>query len=182
MPTFTQPGYRWTNQFFRTYLPRVPSTKPKVFGKFTEYSGLREPNLRQAFQWGYIPAVRVLSLPGRYGYTPPTADEIHLGKTFIGELEAAFPAHKVPDGQIYAPSELETKLLWLLEATVLHELVHFFRRKFDETARMNWSSARGRAHEEAWAQEFEKAAYGRLFTVESLLLTRYMPRTAGASK
>jgi hypothetical protein len=182
MPTFRQSGYRWTNQFFDKDLRLIPDLKPKVLAKFEEYSGLKGENLRRAFLPGYIPAVRVVHLPGLYGFTPPISDEIQLAKTFIEELEAALPSNKVPRGHIYAPSELETNLLWILEATVLHEMVHFFRRKFNDTAQLNSRSASGRAYEEAWARRFEKEAYGKLYTVQSLFIDKYMPKTAAASK
>ena len=66
----------------------------------------------------------------------------------------------------------------LLEITVLHEMIHFFRRKFDETARINSMSKRGRAIEEAWAQKFEKEAYGGIYRIRNLLISKYFPKTA----
>ena len=182
MPAFTESRYRWTSQFFAEDLRLIPKWKPKVYAKFQEYTGLSGEDLQRAFLPHRIPWVKVVDLPGLYGFTPPTGDEIQLAKTFVEELEAALPANKVPRGSVYAPSELEEKILSLLEATVLHEMVHFCRRKFIEAARLNAMSSRGRGLEEAVAQQFEKEAYGKLYTVQSLLITKYMPKTAAASK
>jgi hypothetical protein len=184
MPTFTQKGYPWTRQFFDMDLPWVPKLKPKVFSKFEEYSGLSGRDLRAAFLPSYIPRVRLVHIPGHYGFTPPTGDEIQLDKTFVDELEATLPSNKVPrNPHHYAPSELEGRLLLLLEATVLHEMVHYCRRKFDSSARINAMSKKGRSIEEAWAQQFEIEAYGKKHTVQNLLIGKYMPKTAAyASK
>lgn len=69
----------------------------------------------------------------------------------------------------------ESDLLLILEATVLHELVHFFRRKFNEQARLNMANARGRDYEEAVARKFEKDTYGKYLTV-------CMPKTGALAK
>ncbi|MDH3431396.1 MAG: hypothetical protein OEQ14_15450 [Gammaproteobacteria bacterium] len=182
MPSFTKKGYPWTRQFFESDLRYVPKLKPKVFDAFEKYSGLRGQNLQAAFRSDYIPIVDIKHLPGHYGYTPPTGDEIWLDKTFITELELALPSQNVPrNKRRYSPSELEIRLLMLLEATVLHEMVHFFRRKFDESARINAMSKNGRGTEEAWAREFEQKAYGKRYSVQNLLISKYMPKTAAYS-
>jgi hypothetical protein len=185
MPTFSESRYRWTSQFFREDLRLIPFVKPKVRDKFQQYSGLSGENLKTAFvsdYHNYEPLVKVKHLPGLYGYTPPIGEEIQLATIFIEELEAALPKNRVPRGQVYAPSELEEKALLLLEATVLHELVHYFRRRFDfGGARLNAMSARGRSVEEALAQQFEKEAYGMLHTVQNLSIARYFPRTAATA-
>jgi len=44
-------------------------------------------------------------------------------------------------------------------------------------------SKKGRSIEEAWAQQFEIEAYGKKHTVQNLLISKYMPKTAAyASK
>jgi hypothetical protein len=182
MPTFTQSEYKWTSQFFREDLRLIPSLKPKIRVAFARYTGLSGENLRTAFISdlnNYEPLVKVEHLTGPYGYTPPVGQEIQLAKIFIEELEAALPENRVPRGQVYAPSELEEKALLILEATVLHELVHYFRRRFNFAgARLNYMSDRGRGVEEALAHQFEEEAYGMLCTVQNLSVARYFPRTA----
>lgn len=179
MPTFRQPGYPWTSQFFGNDLPQIPSLKPRVLGAFAQYSGLSGENLRSAFVPGLVPEVRVAYLSGLYGYTPPIGDEIHISKIFVEELEAALPQNRVPRSEVYAPTELEERALLILEATALHEMVHYCRRKFNVgNARVNAMNDRGRGYEEATARQFEMAAYGTLSTVQSLSVARYFPRTA----
>jgi hypothetical protein len=72
--------------------------------------------------------------------------------------------------------ELQARAALLLEATVLHELVHYGRRKLHGYK----PSARERAAEEYLAREFERKAYGRFVTATSLQLAQFMPRTAWA--
>jgi hypothetical protein len=178
LPTFPHQKYRWTYQFFDKDLPLIPSVKPKVFAKFEEYSGLSGDALKGAFHRGSIPLVQVVNLPGLLGWTPPTGKEINLDKTFIEELETVLPSNKVPRGRVYGPSELETDILWILELTVLHEMVHFFRSRLNEDAKQNIMSKTGRGHEEAVAKQFEKEAYADRFGVPiSQLLAKWMPRT-----
>ena len=178
LPTFGYKQYPWTRQFFETDLRAIPRRKPDVLAVFESYSGLAGEDLHRAFQSGYTPTVRIVNLPGRLGWTPEEGNEIQLDKTFIEELETVLPGNKVPRGRVYAPSELETNLLWILEATVLHELVHFARLKNNEQARLNMKSNKGRAHEEAWADEFEKEAYAsRRGMPQSAVLVKWMPKT-----
>jgi len=188
--------YKWTQRYFEDELPSIPRNNQKVFGKFGQYSGLSEDaafvkktgmGLKDAFRQNYIPGVRVRDIQ-RYGFTPPTGDEIQLGKTFIVELEAALAIlgkrlesrWKVQGS--YAPTILESNLFLLLEVTVLHEMVHFFRRRFNESARLNSMSARGRSYEENVARNFEKDTYGHYCTAQSLMLTKYMPKTSALGK
>ena len=185
MPTFSPPrGFPcpWTTQFFAKDLPAIPRSKPRVFAEFESYFQLDDRDLRVALKPGYVPFVLLQDIPGHYGWTPATGDEIWLSRTFIQELEAALPPQKVPrNPDRYAPSELEEKLLLILEATTLHELVHYYRKKSD--AAVNLRSTKGRGFEEALAREFERKAYGSLPTVQSLGIEKYMPKTAkGASK
>jgi len=181
MPTFSNTSYRWTYQFFNKDLRLIPSQKPKVREAFEECSGLSREESEFAFLPGYVPSVKVVHLNATYGWTPSIGDEIHLAKIFIEELEGALPSNKVPRGQVYAPSELEEKLLLLLEVTALHEMVHYYRRKLDENVRIRYRSNTGVSKEEAWAKQFEKKAYGKFHTVESLSVKKYMPRTAATA-
>jgi hypothetical protein len=179
MPTFTARGYPWTRQFFEKDLSHIPKLKPKVFKAFEKHSGLSDRNLRLAFEHGFNPMVRVVNLPGRYGNTPDTS-YIELDKTFLTELEAALPRGNVPrNPRRYSPTILEEKLLQLLEATVLHEMVHWARLMFNESARLNVSMGgrRGRAYEGHIADTFEKDAYGMEYTALNLSLRAYLPRT-----
>jgi hypothetical protein len=142
----------------------------------------------RAFSYNVFPGVSVTDMQ-KYGYTPPTGNQILLGKAFVVELETALATlgkgrlmSRMQVRHSYAPTILEGNLLLLLEATVLHEMVHFWRRIFDDSARLNIASSRGRAIEEAVAQKFEKDAYGCFLTPNKLLLTKYMPITSTWNK
>ena len=182
MPTFFEKkGYEWTNQFFNSDLPSLLWWKPKVVEQFSKYSGLMGKELRASLQPGYIPSIQ-LKYIGMYGYTPPTGDTIFLGKTFVDELEDALEWRGPRNPDRYTPTIRESDLLLILEATVLHELVHYFRRKFNEQARLNMASSRGRDYEEAVARKFEKETYGKYMTVQNMNLAHCMPKTAALGK
>jgi hypothetical protein len=183
MPIFGQSNYKWTSEFFREDLRRLPSEKREVVAKFARFSGLSGENLRRAFLPDLDPLVKVENLPGLYGYTRPSGSyEIQLATVFIEEFEAALPANGPPRSQVYyAPTELEEKALLLLEVTVLHELIHHFRLKNDGAARVRSMSNRGRGEEERWARQFEKEAYGMVYTVQNLSVAASFPRTAATT-
>ena len=168
MPTFRyQKGYDWTRHFINYELWRLPRRKPKVYRVFSKYCGLKDKYVKIAFQTGYVPDIEVKPI-GTYGYAPPTGDRIQLGKTFIDELEAAMKWKKPGIREINAPTERESNLMLLLETTILHEMVHYFRRTNTESGAMNASSVQGVSREEGIAQMFEREAYGRFNTVHSL--------------
>ena len=177
MPTFVSSGYPRTSQFFAEDLPWIPRAKRKVHAAFEKYSGLSGEDLAAQFRPRGWPAVKVDPIGRLIGYTPPTGDTILLAATFIGELEANLPPRVVRSGT-YAPSELEEKILTILEVTVLHEMVHYWRMKRDGEARVRAMSNRGRGYEEAVARQFEKEAYGMFPSVATLAIERYMPLTA----
>ena len=176
---FKKEHYPWTRQFFDRNFPRIPSLKPRVLQAFGQYSGLRPAEMKIPFRSGYFPTIKVREKPGAYGFAPPTANEIWLGRTFIRELELALGPNRVSKNpRRYAPSELEDKLFLILEATVLHEMVHYFRRKTLDSARLAYSSNVGRGREEWMAQRFEKAAYKFRPSVHTLAIAKYLPQTA----
>jgi len=178
MPIFGRTDLRWTYQFFHDDLGLIPNQKSKVHAAFEKYSLIHGETLKLRFVPRYLPYVKLANLDGQLGYTPPTGDEIQLNATFIDELETELPAAKVPRGRSYAPSEFEEKVLLILETTVLHELVHWSRRKYGETVMLNYRSTRGLGFEEAVARQFEKEAYGMTNNVHTLGIARLMPRTA----
>ena len=183
MPSFKYGKYPKTRRFFEEDLSKLSKRKDKsnkkVFDAFVKYSGISEEFASQVLRSNYLPRVKVLPLPGRYGYTPDSS-QIQLDKTFVKELEASLPNHDISRfSQSYAPTYLETYLLTLLEATVLHEMIHWCRLTFNEASRVNVSSRgkRGLAIEERVAQNFEIAAFGYEPTATNLSLEHYLPRT-----
>ena len=178
MPSFSSSGYPRTAQFFAEDLRWIPRSKRKVHAAFETYSGLIGNELAAQFDRSAEPIVKVDVIGRLIGYTPPNSDTIYLAATFIRELEANLPPRAVRSGDAYAPSELEEKILTILEATVLHEMVHYWRMKRNGEARINAMSNRGRGFEERIARQFEKAAYGMIPSVASLGIERYMPMTA----
>lgn len=170
MATFVQPRFVQTRRFFQTELHTLPSRKPKVFAVFQRYSDFRPDEARQVLRVGITPKVRVARLPGRYGFTPPRSEEIWLGRTFIGEFEALLDEDTVTG--VYDRYTVREKAHRLLEATVLHELVHWCRRKVH-------GYNPNQVQEEAIAQRFEREAYGMLVDARSVGLAQHMPRMAG---
>ena len=163
MPTFKHgKRYERTNYFFRDILRTIPRLKPGVYQAFCRRCGIDKQDVWIAFSSRYVPNFEVRET-GTYGFTPPIGNQVHLGKTFIDELEAALPWNGKPNRDSHAPSERESNLMLLLEVTVLHEMVHFFRRTFTEQGKMN-----GPGIEETIAQRFEMEAYGRFNTAKSL--------------
>ena len=117
-----------------------------------------------------LPTTIVLSQLGSCN-TPPIGQEIQLGKTFMDELD---PLLRIDNLHV----ELQARATFLLEATVLHELVHYGRRRF----RVGVARGRQRGREELIARQFERDAYGRFVTVGSLELAQFMPKTGREKK
>ena len=151
--------YYWTIQ----QLPQLPYTKPKVWAAFTRQApryGLSGFIAYPFFYWGYPPLLSVNSTDMMkcvdtgdpepqpdgsfiqkrknpwYGFTNPSArDEIIVASDLARDAGLPTDAGKV------------------FEATILHELVHFCRKK----AGMN-------VNDEGPPYAFEREAYGREVT------------------
>jgi hypothetical protein len=178
MPSFRYKGFPWISYFFAERLPILESVRPKVFAAFRNHSNLSMEDALLALKRDVEPKVQLVDMPGLYGYTPPGRNIIQLGKTFVLELEAALANYQLPRADYHAPTDLEIRALLLLEATVLHEMVHYFRLKTLDQARINISSSRGRSFEEAVGDRFEMDAYGYQPDVRNTLMERYLPKTA----
>ena len=176
---FDAKQYPWTAHYFRLNFPYVLSGKKKVVQAFMDYTSMTEGEVKIVFQENRIPNVFVREKPGHYAFAPPSGDQIWLAKTFVTELEDALGPHKVPNyPKRYSPSDLEYKLFLILEASVLHEMVHFWRRLLLDQAKENMRGGRGPAIEEGIAQQFERKAYGFRPTMHSLAISKYLPKTA----
>ena len=181
---FSRVKYPWTTQYFDMHFPTIPSAKPAVFRAFGEVTGLEDRKLRPIFERArFPPEVVIRARSGYYAYCPPSGDTIELGQTFADEMEKALGLNKYPASPEtthgpYAPTELMEKLYLILEANVLHEMVHYFRRTTHDHAAIRYRSATGRGAEELIAQEFEKLAYKIRPSARTLRLEKYLPETA----
>jgi hypothetical protein len=174
------PGFPWAKFYFDERFPMIMNYPLiKVRDAFSKYSTLIDENLAGAFKPGLEPSVKISDqYKNLYGFTPPIGDEIYISLTFVRELEKVLADYGPPKRRSrHSPTELEEKALKVLEATVLHEMVHYFRRRFVDQARVNLMSARGRGNEEAVARQFEREAYGVYCTVENLGIGKYFPNT-----
>ncbi|NND71472.1 MAG: hypothetical protein HKN43_07825 [Rhodothermales bacterium] len=190
MPSFKLGStYPWTHYFLEKELPSLSSYNRDAHDLLCAFTGLNAKRNRAAkavaLKFGIEPVIDVQPI-GIYGYTPPTGQIIQLGKTFLSEFESAMATLKngaephIP--KTYTPTILESNLFMLLEATILHELVHYFRRKFLDDAKLNLRSNSGRGREEAVAQQFEKKVYGMVCDVQNLSLSKHLPNTLALSR
>jgi hypothetical protein len=170
MATFQGAAYPYTRNYFRHDLASVPRYRPKIFRLFREYAMLREKDAKQILEDGIEPRVVVKNLaPGYYGYTPPGSQEIWLHRTFLDELD---PLLRVDNRYV----EVQARAALLLEATILHELVHYGRK-----LSIGYSAGRrARDREERIARRFERDAYGRFVTASDLKMAQFMPKTVWA--
>lgn len=170
MATFQGASYPYTRKYFRSELASVPRYRPKIFRLFREYAMLREKDAEQILEDGIEPKVTVKDLaPGFYGYTPPGTQEVWLHRTFVDELD---PLLRVDNRTV----EVQARATLLLEATILHELVHYGRK-----LSIGYSAGlRARSKEERVARQFEQDAYGQFVTASNLKLAQFMPKTAWA--
>jgi len=144
-------------------LPTLPTSRPHVFRTFKQYTGLSDSDARLALRYVLPPIIRVTKLPrGTYGNFPSSGDLIQLHWGFVANVDSA---HR--EGFV-GP-------LALLEAKILHEMVHW------GWYRVNLSSREPRSkHGFAdFAWDFEKAAWGKPQTVASTGLSRVIPDSWG---
>ncbi|RLJ59052.1 zincin-like metallopeptidase toxin 3 of polymorphic toxin system [Litoreibacter meonggei] len=179
MPSFHSKGYPWIKYFLEHRLPAIARTKPRVFKAFQKHSNLTEKDAATVLKPRMLPRVVLRDMPGKYGNTPLGMAQIQIEKTFAKELEEALSHTRMPSGDYHAPTDLEVNGLLLLEATILHEMVHYFRLKTLESARINATSgAKGYGIEERQARRFEKDAYGYLPGVRNTMMSRHLPKTS----
>ncbi len=185
MPYTRSRRAKWLKYYVEERLPLIVKHKPKVYAAFQKHSNLGDD--ARTYLRGHVgPEIRFVNMPGRYGYTPPGATHIELDKTFVSEMESALGHANLPQRNgrnvYHAPTYLETDLLLLLEATLLHEMVHFFRLLTSEQARANVSFANNTRAEEDIADQFETEAYGFMPDVSKFGLWKYLPKTAAYMK
>ena len=175
MATLQHRTHPYTDTFFALFLPLLRVTKPKVFQRFVEYTGMPEREAELLLLPGYEPSVviksprKAIEIAGRLGYTPSTGGEIWLHVKLADGVESLLGGGNYSAGvwnYYETKSAVERGIRVLLEATVLHELVHYARQKTH--------AALSRSKEEAIAQRFEIAAYGEIHTVHSLGLDNLM--------
>jgi hypothetical protein len=176
VPSYLNPTRVWTTFFFKHWLPLVPSRKSSVARAFQYEAGVSNAQLGNAFSFGTAPRFVEKKLFGRYAETVPGSREISLNRDFVEEIEAALSFAKPSwNGKHHTPNYLEGVIFLVLEATVLHEMVHFFQAS---TAASSVQYIR----EENKAKRFEMRAYGKLPMVTDGYLRKYFPKTAVATR
>jgi hypothetical protein len=162
--------YPQTQIFLSTHIIPLPLLKPKVFEAFQGYTQLTQPESKKILTPKFYPEIKVTQTPsGTYGWTPATGNRIWLNNQFIAQFESLLSGRtEITSGpwtayedQRFKNKVLIPKLFLLLEATVLHELVHFGRK-------LVFGYNPDRAMEERIAQNFERKAYGQVHTLTSL--------------
>ncbi|TDT74831.1 zincin-like metallopeptidase toxin 3 of polymorphic toxin system [Litoreibacter halocynthiae] len=172
MPVYTYPKRIWTTFFFKHWFPSIRTRKPKVAEAFQYEAGVSDAQLRSAFRFGDTPRFVEKKLVKRYAESNPGSRDISLSKDFVDELEAALSFSKPSwNGKYHAPTYLQGDIFLVLEATVLHEMVHFFQASSALTSVQY-------TREESKARRFENKAYGKQHMVSDGYLRKYFPKTS----
>lgn len=141
-----------------------------------------EPLARLAFKMHRAPLVKVALTGDLYGYTPPIGNTIEISETLVREVEQVLDYAPPRPNQRHAPTYLESDTMMMLECTILHETLHFLRRREHSSARLAAHDPHVRRYEEQVADRFERDAYGLMPNVHSLGLKKYFPRTAALGR
>lgn len=176
MPSYNYPTRTWMTYFFKNRLPSVPAIRPKVAAAFQYEAGVSDAQLTNAFGFGSAPRFVEKKLAGLYAKTNPGSRDISLNVDFVEEIEAALSFAKPSwNGKYHGPSLIESDIFLVLEATILHEMVHFYQAS-------SASSSVEYRNEENKAKRFEMKAYGKILSVSDSYLLKYFPKTSTAGR
>lgn len=145
-----------------TSLPVLHTMQPRVFRTLRRYALLSESDARAALAYeSAAPIVRVAEMEPKYAFYPGSGDVLMLQWSFVQDVEAA---HRSGFARV----------LRLLESKILHEMVHW--GWFKATLRRTEPPSRYGYKDYAW--DFERDAYGKALTVQSLGLEAVIPDPA----
>jgi hypothetical protein len=146
-----------------TSLPVLPRLQPHVFRLFKSYTGLSDSDARQALMYSGPPIIRLTDLPeGTYANFPGSGDLIQLHWVFVANVDAA---HRTGFAGPLA----------LLEAKILHEMVHWGWYQVNLSSR----EPRSKYGYADFAWDFEMEAWGARQTMETTGLWRVLPDSWG---
>lgn len=145
-------AYAELAHWLRDTLARLPEAKPPVWQNFLTHSNLDEGGARHAIAIDADPVLFVEEMPSAiYGkFDPKSKNVVRIASHLVTPLKAT-------------PGD--ASVLQRLEATVLHELVHWAWRE--------------RSEPEEMGDAFERVAYGSPSTLEPALLRTQIPRELG---
>ncbi len=128
-----QKSYRILTSWVKTELPQIES-KTQVWEAFLGHTQYPQETARNALLFGTCPRLFIYDLKGSYGqFDESLPDTINLGKKLVNDFEQ---------------DSTNVNKQKLIEATILHELVH-------------WALFRqGKCEPQEMGVAFEKAAYG----------------------
>lgn len=146
-------------RFVRGELPKVID-KPRIFNAFIEYGEFKsEKAAKTALTYGENPQLAVKELPvGKYGYYPGNGDEIQLNQTIAEQFEKTIAFSYQPYGRPADWDRLLRDVNRMLEAIILHEIVHWHDVKDGRTRDPIPEPGND------WGNKFENKAYGRSFS------------------
>jgi len=147
-----------------TTLPFIPVVKPDVLKTFRSFTQAGPKDTKNMLVKGINPWIILKDTGQLYGLTPaPPTDRIYIHKGLFSDVESLLSGRSRPNVQ----ENFFPRLSLLFEVTVMHELVHFMRG-------IVYGYNPHTSQEEAIADNFETAAYGKEHTVTSLGLLRIL--------
>ena len=169
MTYFNYTRYPEVTNFVKYHLPKLNKTKPKVFEAFRGLIDWPEEKALKVLTYQKRPKIIIKPLINRYGYTPGDYNHIELNSKLVLDCEKFLGKSSSGEGFILLPNYhiIKDQILLLLEATILHELVHWCR------AKPVHSTPQYKIEERA-AQNFERKAYGKKYTVHNLGICQYI--------
>jgi hypothetical protein len=131
-----------------TQIPRLASNK-QLIAAIQKFTGVTdEATISSALQWNHLPGITLKAMPPKaYGGYSPHADD---GNCVINTYYVAL--HE--DGDQDVRSTPNDKHVHIIEATLLHELVHWLKDRFGG----------GESEQEEAGEAFEREYYGALVT------------------
>ncbi len=174
MVHFNYTHFPHITNFVKSHFTQLHKTKPEVFEVFRNTIDWSERQAMEILKYENRPNIKLKQLNRRYGYTPSNRIEIqlHIGvvrdcEKFLGRKFPATTIRNIDVTERHTPVlndyKVRDNILLLLEATILHELIHWCR-----LARVTVYTNNQYTREEVVARRFENAAYGKYATVHSL--------------
>jgi len=130
-------SYPKLSSWIEINMPKVKS-KNKVWTAFVKYSELTSPKAKQALNKGQFPEIHFSIMPSAYGKFKGSTypNRVYIAKSICDKFEKS--------------DSKNAKMHMLVEATLLHEMVHWG----------DYKDGVDQAGEEGL--KFEKAAYGKV--------------------
>lgn len=145
-------------------LPKVPGNA-RVFRYFKKYAQLDDKGARKALSLNSNPDIILKNLPpGVYGNYPGIGQEIQFSETINSQYESIIFMAKNSGRHTERWRKLIARAELIIEAIVLHEMVHWGDKNADAETLDGYAVSKGWKD---WGHKFVRAAYGKLFTYKS---------------